>query len=87
MALDAVPHAVDPANLPTVNRDSDGVWIRSFHAQNGAGPEFRSVQTRVNETAGGVQQFPTIGMTRNGESVVVWNGWGVGDRERDRHLP
>ena len=76
----AVPHPVDPANLPTVNRDSDGVWIRSFHAQNGAGPEFRSVQTRVNETAGGVQQFPTIGMTRNGESVVVWNGWGVGDR-------
>jgi hypothetical protein len=38
-----------------------------------------SVQSRVNITDGGIQQFPTIGMEPDGDYVVAWSGRGVGD--------
>ncbi len=77
----AQPSAIDPDEGITTQSDSAGVWIRSFHAddpQNNV--EFVSVQSRVNRTEGGIQQFPSIGMEPDGDSVVVWSGAGVGDR-------
>jgi hypothetical protein len=76
----AVPHPTDPAGLDVTRRDTEGVWIRNFHADDGAGgAEFVTVQSRVNMTSAGIQQFPSIGMEPDGDKIVVWNGWGVGD--------
>lgn len=74
-------HPIDPTNFAVVDVDPDGVWIRNFHARddNLGSPEFVSVQTRVNETRQGIQEFPTIGMTREGQRVVAWSGRGTGD--------
>ncbi|MFH1921845.1 MAG: trypsin-like serine protease, partial [Planctomycetota bacterium] len=77
----AVPHPLDPAALNTTNADNEGIWVRSFHARDGSAtdPEFVGVQTRVNMTSGGIQQFPSLGMEPDGDRIVVWNGMGVGD--------
>jgi subtilisin-like proprotein convertase family protein len=77
----AVPHPLDPDTQDVTNADLDGVWIRSFHAQDlQTTPEFVSVQTRVNMTTDGIQQFPSIAMEPDGDRLVVWSGTGVGDR-------
>ncbi|HUT91971.1 MAG TPA: proprotein convertase P-domain-containing protein [Thermoguttaceae bacterium] len=77
----AVPHPLDPMSQSVTNADTEGVWIRQFHARDPEdAPEFVGVQTRVNVTSGGIQQFPTIGMEPDGDRIVVWSGGGVGDR-------
>ncbi|MGQ9575477.1 MAG: hypothetical protein ACUVUC_09175 [Thermoguttaceae bacterium] len=77
----AEPNPIDPMNRGVADQDLDGVWIRHFHSRApGGGPEFVTVQTRVNQTVAGIQEFPSVGMTREGDRVVVWSGAGVGDR-------
>lgn len=80
----AQPDPLHPSdqNSAVVNADSDGVWIRSFHAgidDGEAEAEYVGVQSRVNLTRQGIQEFATLGMTRDGDMVVVWTGRGVGD--------
>ncbi len=72
----ARPDPLNPAD-PTLytNVDSEGVWLRDYNST--AIP--MSVQSRVNITTGGIQQFPTIGMEPDGDYVVAWSGRGVGD--------
>ena len=77
----AQPHPLYPTQ-PELDsdRDSQGIFIRSFHAQAGSVNEATGVQSRVNSTASGDQQFPTVAMTPDGDRIVVWSGNGVGDR-------
>ena len=76
----AVPQAINPSNLPTTDQDPAGVWKRDFNpTDQQLEPESVSIQTRVNLTATGTQQFPSIAMTPSGDSVVVWAGNGIGD--------
>ncbi|NLS96608.1 MAG: hypothetical protein GXX96_31110 [Planctomycetaceae bacterium] len=72
----ARPDPLNPANTTLyTDVDSEGVWLRSYNST--AIP--MSVQSRVNITTGGIQQFPTIGMEPDGSYVVAWSGRGVGD--------
>ncbi len=76
----ATPDATDPTNLNLVsNADSQGIFIRSFTPSNN--PEYAGVQSLVNTTTAGVQNFPSIAMTPEGNSVVVWSGNGIGDQQ------
>ena len=84
----AAPDALDPTNYALVSDiDSQGVFIRSFrpgnsqsHTQITPESEFIGPQTRVNITSEGNQKFPSLAMTPDGDSVVVWTGTGVGDQ-------
>ena len=79
-ATSATPDATDPTNLNLVsNADSQGIFIRSFTPSNN--PEYAGVQSLVNTTTAGVQNFPSIAMTPEGNSVVVWSGNGIGDQQ------
>ena len=64
-------------NDPTLYADADdeGVWVRSYDSTSTA----VSVESRVNVTSAGIQQFPTIAMEPDGDYVVAWSGQGVGD--------
>ncbi len=63
-------------NLAT-NLDADGIFFRQFDAQFNP----IDVQQRVNQFQGGVQQFPAVGVTRDGDPLFVWSGAGPGDRQ------
>ena len=70
----------DPRQV--VNHDSEGIWIRWWHAGgDGRSINYVTQQKRVNFTEGGVQHFPSIAMQPDGSSVVVWSGAGVGDTD------
>ncbi len=75
----AQPHALDTTNALVTDSDADGIWIRNFHSSGNDTSEAVTVQTRVNRTSTGTQEFPTVGMTRDGSRVVVWSGRGAGD--------
>ena len=58
---------LNPADPDLIgDKDSEGVFIRHFHA----GSDFVTVQSRVNRTETGIQQFPTIGMEPDGDMIV-----------------
>ncbi len=59
------------------DEDDEGVWVRSYDSTSTA----VSVETRVNVTSGGLQQFATIAMEPDGDFVVAWSGRGVGDQQ------
>jgi len=73
--LGADPPTVADLDLVT-EKDNEGVFIRSYNAAS----QVVSVQSRVNRTQSGIQQFGSIGMERDGDLVVAWSGAGVGDR-------
>lgn len=72
----AQPDPLAPNN-PALYADADteGIWVRRYDSTSTP----ISVQSRVNITEGGIQQFPTIGMEPDGDYVVAWSGRGVGD--------
>ena len=78
------PDPFNPGNpLLAGDQDPTGVFIRHLHAGDvaqGIAPDFVTVQSRVNRTEGGTQQFPSIAMEPDGDRIVVWNGAGVGDQ-------
>ena len=77
----ATPDALNPGNTTLLaDQDTEGVFIRRFSARGGATQPV-TVQSRVNRTEAGVQQFASVGMTRDGSYVVVWSGRGVGDQQ------
>ncbi len=57
--------------------DNAGVFYRQFNAQGQA----TSGEMRANVTTAGVQQFPSVGMSRDGGLVVAWQGRGTVDRQ------
>ncbi len=82
----AMPDAANPTNLTLLTQaDSNGVFIRSFHAfndpQDTVVPEAVSVQSRANLTQAGDQKFPSVAMTPKGDRVVVWSGNGIQDSD------
>lgn len=81
----AQPDLLNPLNpnLATLY-DNEGVFLQRFNATYPLGQPMISaagVQQRVNKTEGGIQQFPSLGVTRDGDVVVVWSGRGAGDRQ------
>ncbi|MEA1950054.1 MAG: hypothetical protein U9N87_01630, partial [Planctomycetota bacterium] len=73
----AEPDPLDPNDLTLASDiDREGIFLRSYDASSAA----VSVQSRVNRTEAGIQQFPTIGMEPDGDMIVVWSGRGVGDQ-------
>ena len=71
------PDPLDPNNTALyTTEDLEGIWIRSYDAAN----QSVNVQSRVNTVAGGIQQFPTIGMEPDGDVTVAWSGRGIGDQ-------
>ena len=73
---------LDPTDLSQVyDNDPQGVWVRSFHAKDPLQTEEEAVtmESRVNLTQPGTQQFGSVAMTPDGSYVVVWSGNGVGD--------
>ena len=80
----ATPNPLDPANpLTQSDAETQGVWIRSFHAedpQNAGEFEAVTTQSRINVTSAGSQEFPSLAMTPNGQVIAVWSGNGVGDQ-------
>lgn len=81
----AQPDLLNPTNpnLATLY-DNEGVFLRRWSATYPQGLPFITavgVQQRVNKTEGGIQQFPSLGVTRDGDVVVVWSGRGAGDRQ------
>ena len=77
----AEPDPLNPgSNVLWKDRDTRGVFTRSYHASaSGVAPSAVTVQTRVNTTDIGDQEYPTIGMEPDGDNIVVWSGRGVGD--------
>jgi subtilisin-like proprotein convertase family protein/secreted trypsin-like serine protease len=74
----AQPDPLNPNNPALyTNEDPEGVWLRRYNSTSIP----VSVQSRVNITQGGVQNFPTIGMEPDGDFVVAWSGRGVGDHQ------
>ncbi|MCR4412221.1 MAG: S1 family peptidase [Thermoguttaceae bacterium] len=74
----AQPDPFNPGNPNLATQfDAEGVFFRQFDAQFNP----VEVQRRANQTEGGVQQFPSVGVTRDGDPVIVWSGSGVGDRQ------
>ncbi len=74
----AEPDPLDPNNGALYSdEDQEGVWVRHYNSTSVA----TSVQSRVNITEGGVQQFASIGMEPDGDYVVAWSGRGVGDQQ------
>jgi subtilisin-like proprotein convertase family protein len=72
----AEPNALYPNDATLyADEDDEGVWVRSYDSTSTA----VSVESRVNVTSGGIQQFPTIAMEPDGDYVVAWSGQGVGD--------
>ena len=71
-----------PTDLSQVyDDDPQGVWVRSFHAKD---PQQRrkrpsTMESRVNLTQPGTQQFGSVAMMPDGSYVVVWSGNGAGD--------
>jgi len=74
----------DPLNIenPDLVSDQDdaGVFGRWFHSGTGTVSSPTTTQQRANETEGGVQQFASVAMEPDGDTVVAWAGTGVGDR-------
>lgn len=60
-----------------VDRDDAGIFMRRYSAGNNP----VDVQVRVNRTQAGDQRMPSVGMTREGDILVVWSGAGVGDQQ------
>ena len=86
----ATADPLDPTSLTHItDQDLEGVFVREFHAgifdpntPVGAGEStYVTPQSRVNQTGGGVQQFPTLVMEPDGDYVVVWSGAGVGEQQ------
>ena len=86
----ATADSLDPTSLTHVaDADMEGVFVREFHAglfdpNNPVSEDedvYVSPQSRVNQTGGGIQQFPTIVMEPDGDYAVVWSGSGVGERQ------
>jgi len=77
------PDPLNPADQDLWgDQDGEGIFIRWYHAgDDGSGTVAApvTVQSRVNRTEGGIQQFPTIGMEPDGDLIVAWSGRGVGD--------
>ena len=78
----AQPDRLDIANMETVgDTDDAGVFGRWFHAGTATVLSVpTTAQQRANETEAGTQQFASIAMEPDGDSVVAWAGNGVGDR-------
>ena len=73
---------LNPTDLSQVyDNDPQGVWVRSFHAKDPQQTEEEAVtmESRVNLTQPGTQQFSSVAMMPNGSYVVVWSGNGAGD--------
>jgi len=65
-----------PTNpLLVINEDTAGAWLVSIDAAN----ELISTVSRVNQTGYGDQRFPCIAMEPDGDTIIVWSGYGVGD--------
>jgi len=74
----AQPDPFNPGNPNLATQyDTEGVFFRQFDSQFNP----IDVQQRANRTEGGVQQFPAVGVTRDGDPLIVWSGSGVGDRQ------
>ncbi|HBO42785.1 MAG TPA: hypothetical protein DD670_02370, partial [Planctomycetaceae bacterium] len=76
------PDPLDTLNTELVgDTDDAGVFGRWFHAATaGTNSAPTTTQQRANETESGIQQFPSVAMTPDGDVVLVWAGAGVGDR-------
>ncbi len=75
----ARPDPLNPGDPDLASeQDMEGVFVRSYQS-NQAAPEAVTVQSRVNRTESGIQQFPTVGMEPDGDRIVVWSGKGIGD--------
>ena len=68
---------LDPTNTDLIGDVDDyGVFLAL------ADETFTSIDTffRANSTEAGIQQHPSVGMTKEGDITVVWDGRGVGDQ-------
>jgi hypothetical protein len=73
----AQPNRLFPADPNLwVDQDDAGIFMRRYSAGNNP----VDVQVRVNRTQAGDQRMPSVGMTREGDILVVWSGAGVGDQ-------
>ena len=73
----ATADSLDPTNPELFSEaDEDGVFVRHYDTTDTA----IDMQSRVNRTQTGIQQFPTIVMQPDGDYLVVWAGAGAGDR-------
>ncbi len=73
----AQPNRLFPADPNLwVDQDDAGIFMRKYNAANTP----IDVQVRVNRTQAGDQRMPSVGMTREGDILVVWSGAGVGDQ-------
>ncbi|MEN6459328.1 MAG: hypothetical protein ABFC63_10400 [Thermoguttaceae bacterium] len=61
--------------------DSQGVWVRSFHATQTGYTSTPAVtyQTRVNSSVAGSQAYSSVAMNASGDYVVVWSGYTTTD--------
>ena len=72
----AEPHQLNTGDQTTTgDHDLEGIFVRSYDSSSAA----VTVESRVNRTEAGVQQFPTIAMEPDGDYIVVWSGRGIGD--------
>ena len=79
----AEPDPLDPdSEVLWTDNDNRGVFTRSYHAPGpGVTPEPVTVQSLVNRTTIGFQEFPSIGVEPDGDRIVVWSGRGIGDNQ------
>ena len=77
----AQPDPINPgSSVLWTDDDNRGVFIRSYHASApGVAPTPVTVQSRVNRTEVGFQEYPSVAMEPDGDRLVVWSGRGVGD--------
>lgn len=72
----AEPNDLNPGNAALdTNHDTSGVFVRDYMPDG----TVLSNESRVNYTAAGTQQYGAIGMSKQGDKIVVWSGAGVGD--------
>ncbi len=79
----AEPDELNPGSTDLwTDSDNRGVFVRSYHASApGVAPTPVTVQSRVNRTEVGYQEFPSVALEPDGDMLVVWSGRGVGDQQ------